>query len=99
MVHSPGRITSAGLTAYNQETLVIPLSSKNQPCRRTDGHADTSQVHIPLRLPRPLNPTKPPASKTARPANCELVVGRVDPATYPPLLSLKSAAANRPTLL
>src|SRR4029453_15305804 len=56
------------------------------------------KIHIPLRLPRPLNPTKPPASKTARPANCELVVGRADPATYPPLLSLKSAAATRPNL-
>ena len=56
------------------------------------------KIHIPLRLPRPLNPTKPPASKTARPANCELLVGRADPATYPPLLSLKSAAATRPNL-
>src|SRR6266516_1432839 len=42
------------------------------------------KIHIPFRLPRPLNPTKPPASKTARPANCELVVGRADPSTYPP---------------
>ena len=56
------------------------------------------KIHIPFRLPRPLNPTKPPASKTARPANCELVVGRADPSTYPPLLSLKSAAATRPNL-
>src|SRR6516164_3763179 len=56
------------------------------------------KIHIPFRLPRPLNPTKPPASKTARPANCELVDGRADPSTYPPLLSLKSAAATRPNL-
>jgi len=56
------------------------------------------KIHIPLRLPRPLNPTKPPASKTARPANCELVVGRAGPSTYPPLLSLKSPAATRPNL-
>src|SRR5512132_3359240 len=56
------------------------------------------KIHIPLRLPRPLNPTKPPASKTARPANCELVLARADPSTYPPLLSLKSAAATRPNL-
>ena len=56
------------------------------------------KIHIPFRLRRPLNPTKPPASKTARPANCELVDGRADPSTYPPLLSLKSAAATRPNL-
>src|SRR6516162_6170351 len=56
------------------------------------------KIHIPFRLPRPLNPTKPPASKTARPANCELVDGRADPSTYPPLLSLKSAAPTRPNL-
>jgi hypothetical protein len=56
------------------------------------------KIQFPFRLPRPLNPTKPPASKTARPANCELVVGRADPSTYPPLLSLKSAAATRPNL-
>ena len=56
------------------------------------------KIHIPLRLPRPLNPTKPPASKTARPANCQLLVGRAGPSTYPPLLSLKSAAAARPNL-
>jgi hypothetical protein len=56
------------------------------------------KIHIPLRLPRPLNPTKPRASKTARPANCELALGRVDASTYPPLLSLKSAAATRPNL-
>ena len=56
------------------------------------------KIHIPFRLPRPLNPTKLPASKTARPANCELVVGRADPSTYPPLLSLKSVAATRPNL-
>src|SRR6516162_8179770 len=43
-------------------------------------------------------PTKPPASKIARPANCELVVGRADPSTYLHLLSLKSAAATRPNL-
>src|SRR5215467_8998896 len=51
------------------------------------------KIHIPLRLPRPLNP-----NKTARPANCELVVGRADPSTYLHLLSLKSAAATRPNL-
>src|SRR6266516_6928542 len=56
------------------------------------------KIHIPFRLPRPLNPTKPPASKTARPANCELVVARAGPSTYPPLLSLKSPAATRPNL-
>src|SRR6516225_1899612 len=28
----------ASLTAYNQETLVIPLPRKNQPSRRTDGN-------------------------------------------------------------
>src|SRR6266480_1122940 len=56
------------------------------------------KIHIPLRLPRPLNPTNPPASKTARPANCQLLVGRAGPSTYPPLLSLKSAAAARPNL-
>src|SRR6516164_7308569 len=63
MVRSRARLTSAGSTAYNQETLVTPL-----------------------------------ASKTARPANCELVVGRADPSTYLHLLSLKSAAATRPNL-
>src|SRR5256885_7945774 len=56
------------------------------------------KIHIPVRLPRPLNPTTPPASKTARPANCQLLVGRAGPSTYPPLLSLKSAAAARPNL-
>src|SRR5205807_8625389 len=56
------------------------------------------KIQFPFRLPRPLNPSKPPASETARPANCELVVGRADPSTYPPLLSLKSAAATRPNL-
>src|SRR5947209_6032067 len=56
------------------------------------------KIHIPLRLPRPLNPTNPPASKTARPANRQLLVGRAGPSTYPPLLSLKSAAAARPNL-
>src|ERR1700745_938906 len=48
MVRSRARLTSAGSTAYNQETLVIPLSSKTQPCRRTDGHDDTLQNPHPI---------------------------------------------------
>src|SRR5215470_9730641 len=104
MVRSRARLTSAGSTAYNQETLVIPLSSKTQPCRRTDGHDDTLQNPHPIAASSSSQPqqnrqqAKPPASKTARPANCELVVGRADPSTYLPLLSLKSAAATRPNL-
>src|SRR5512132_2197052 len=67
MVHSPGRITSAGLTAYNQETLVIPLSSKNQPCRRTDGHDDTLQNPHPIAASSSSQPNKT-ASKQNRAA-------------------------------
>src|SRR6516162_8063618 len=48
MVRSRARLTSAGSTAYNQETLVTPLSSKTQPCRRTDGHDDTLQNPHPI---------------------------------------------------
>src|SRR5712691_6472368 len=58
MALSPGRITSAGLTAYNQETLVIPLSSKNQPCRRTDGHDDTLQNSHPIAASLSSQPNK-----------------------------------------
>src|SRR5262252_2542615 len=96
MVRSRARLTSAGSTAYNQETLVIPLSAKPNhaavlmattiPCKSHCGFLVLS------------TPTKPPASKIARPANCELVVGRADPSTYLHLLSLKSAAATRPNL-
>jgi hypothetical protein len=64
MALSPGRITSAGLTAYNQETLVIPLSSKNQPCRRTDGHDDTLQNPHPIAASSSSQP-----NKTARKQN------------------------------
>src|SRR6516164_7159077 len=98
MVRSRARLTSAGSTAYNQETLVIPLSAKPNHAAVLMATTIPCKIHIPFRLPRPLNPTKPPASKTARPANCELVDGRADPSTYPPLLSLKSAAATRPNL-
>src|SRR6266446_7616801 len=84
MGRSRARLTSAGSTAYNQETLVIPLSSKNQPCRRTDSHDDTLQNPHPIPASSSSQPNKLPASKTARPANCELVVGRADPSTYPP---------------
>src|SRR2546430_3272006 len=98
MALSPGRITSAGRTAYNQETLVIPLSSKNQPCRRTDGHDDTLQNSHPIAASSSSQPNKPASEQTARPANCQLLVSRAGPSTYPPLLSLKSAAAARPNL-
>ena len=57
MALSPDRITSAGLTAYNQETLVIPLS-KNQPCRRTDGHDDTLQNSHPIAASSSSQPNK-----------------------------------------
>src|SRR4029453_5724393 len=67
MVPSPGRITSAGLTAYNQETLVIPLSSKNQPCRRTDGHDDTLQNPHPIAASSSSQPNKTASNKN-RPA-------------------------------
>src|SRR6266702_4717265 len=67
MVRSRARLTSAGSTAYNQETLVIPLSSKNQPCRRADGHDDTLQNPHPIAASSPSQPNKT-ASKQIRAA-------------------------------
>src|SRR5437764_5179869 len=84
MALSPGRITSAGLTAYNRETLVILYLAKTNHAAALMATTIPCKIHIPLRLPRPLNPTKPPASKTARPDNCQLVVGRADPSKLSP---------------
>ena len=81
MALSPGRITSAGLTAYNQQTLMILYLTEANHAALLMATTIPCKIHIPLRLPRPLNPTKPRASKTARPANCELVVGRANPST------------------
>src|SRR6266567_8606488 len=70
MGRSRARLTSAGSTAYNQETLVIPLSSKNQPCRRTDGHDDTLQ-----------NPHPIPASSSSQPYKTASKQNRAGPPT------------------
>src|SRR3989442_13258409 len=67
MALSPGRITSAGLTAYNQQTLMIPLSNRNQPCHRADGHDDTLQNPHPIAASSSSQPNKT-ASKQNRAA-------------------------------
>src|SRR5436305_12536719 len=67
MGRSRARLTSAGSTAYNQETLVIPLSSQTQPCRRTDGHDDTLQNPHPIPASSSSQPNKT-ASKQNRAA-------------------------------
>src|SRR6516225_6915965 len=67
MVRSRARLTSAGSTAYNQETLVIPLSAKPNHAAVLMATTIPCKIHIPLRLPRPLNPNKT-ASKQNRAA-------------------------------
>src|SRR2546430_8273520 len=59
MALPPGLTTSAGGTVYNQETLVIPLSSKTQPCRRIDGHDDTLQNSHPIAASSSSHPNNP----------------------------------------
>src|SRR6516225_7447053 len=67
MVRSRARLTSAGSTAYNQETLVIPLSAKPNHAAVLMATTIPCKIHIPLRLPRPLTPNKT-ASKQNRAA-------------------------------
>src|SRR5262245_44649023 len=97
MVRSRARLTSAGSTAYNQETLVIPLSSKNQPCRRTDGHDDTLQTPHPIPASSSSQPNKT-ASKQNRAAR-QLRTCRWSrrPLNLSPF-ALAQTAATRPNL-
>jgi hypothetical protein len=94
MVRSPARLTSAGSTAYNQETLVIPLSSKNQPCRRTDGDGHA--------LPKPSSAAASSLSRsnkittepTTQLANGHPALARADPPPTRSVLHLNAAAAT-----
>src|SRR5262252_8336383 len=88
MARSPGLIMPASLTAYNQETLVIPLPRKNQPSRRNDGN------NHPLPNPHPAaassflssRQNRQRANRTARKRRtCRR------PSTHPPLAFAQSS--------
>jgi len=91
MARSPGLIMPASLTAYNQETLVIPLPRKNQPSRRTDGNNHPLPNPHPAAASSSYRANRIASEQTAPPANAELAA---DPPYIRPLLSLKPAATN-----
>jgi hypothetical protein len=94
MDRSPGRITSAGSTPYNEEHLVIALPDENQPRRRTDGHDQTwPKLHIAA-ISSSYRADKIARERTARPANGQLAVARADSPPIRPWLALKAAATN-----
>ena len=91
MARSPGLIMPASLTAYNQETLVIPLPRKNQPSRRTDGNNHPLPNPHPAAASSSYRANRVASEQTEPPANAELAA---DPPHIRPLLSLKPAATN-----
>src|SRR6516165_12833386 len=98
MVRSRARLTSAGSTAYNQETLVIPLSSKTQPCRRTDGHDDTLQNPHPIAASSSSQPQQNRQQAKSRgppTANLSLVAPTPQPIS---ICSRSNQRATRPNL-
>ena len=91
MARSPGLIMPASLTAYNQETLVIPLPRKNQPSRRTDGNNHPLPNPHPAAASSSYRANRVASEQTEPPANAELAA---DPPHIRPLPSLKAAATN-----
>src|SRR5262249_56191307 len=94
MARSPGLIMPAILTAYNQETLVIPLPRKNQPSRRTDGNNHPLPNPHPAAASSSYRANRIASEQTAPPANAELAA---DPPYIRPFLSLKPPPTNSTT--